>query len=354
VHPRRRQRRAENGARLVPASIPTEVDPMTLTPEDVQAKRFTVTRFKAGYDEEEVDAFLDEVEAELRRLLAENAELKDRLAAVTGGATHLEPPLGLAAPGAPSASPPSAAARSGGEALGPETRPFPPVPEAPSPAPVVPEPPPERPETPIQRRDDAEAAALRTLRAAQRTADGIVSEARVEAQQILNAARERGAALEQEARDRQRAALSSLAQQRQELEARIEGLRLFERDYRTRMRAYLEGQIRELDRGSVEPPQPTRAAGAAAGYPEGATPAFAPSPAGGPGAMPGGPGSADSRAGGQEWAMAPSPALQQSPGGYGQPGAHGRSGPPAGSRPGGGRVETDTGEIDEQHDGGAA
>ena len=41
---------------------------MPLTPEDVQNKRFSTVRFKEGYDEEEVDAFLDEVEAELRQL----------------------------------------------------------------------------------------------------------------------------------------------------------------------------------------------------------------------------------------------------------------------------------------------
>ena len=34
---------------------------MPLTPEDVSNKRFTSTRFRPGYDEDEVDAFLDEV-----------------------------------------------------------------------------------------------------------------------------------------------------------------------------------------------------------------------------------------------------------------------------------------------------
>ena len=51
---------------------------MPLTPEDVQNKRFSTVRFKEGYDEEEVDAFLDEVEAELRRLLSENGDLRSR------------------------------------------------------------------------------------------------------------------------------------------------------------------------------------------------------------------------------------------------------------------------------------
>ena len=54
---------------------------MPLTPEDVQNKRFSTVRFKEGYDEEEVDAFLDEVEAELRRLLGENSELRTAPAA---------------------------------------------------------------------------------------------------------------------------------------------------------------------------------------------------------------------------------------------------------------------------------
>src|SRR4051794_13186575 len=38
---------------------------MPLTPEEVQQKRFSTVRFKEGYDEVEVDAFLDEVTAEL-------------------------------------------------------------------------------------------------------------------------------------------------------------------------------------------------------------------------------------------------------------------------------------------------
>ena len=42
---------------------------MPLTPEDVQNKQFTTVRLREGYDMQEVDEFLDEVEAELVRLL---------------------------------------------------------------------------------------------------------------------------------------------------------------------------------------------------------------------------------------------------------------------------------------------
>src|SRR4051794_37133977 len=54
---------------------------MALTPEDVVNKRFQPTKFREGYDQDEVDDFLDEVVVELRRLNQENEELKQRLAA---------------------------------------------------------------------------------------------------------------------------------------------------------------------------------------------------------------------------------------------------------------------------------
>ncbi|WP_235490341.1 DivIVA domain-containing protein, partial [Frankia sp. AvcI1] len=52
---------------------------MALTPQDVQNKVFSPTRFRTGYNEDEVDTFLDEVEAELTRLLDENSDLRRQL-----------------------------------------------------------------------------------------------------------------------------------------------------------------------------------------------------------------------------------------------------------------------------------
>src|SRR5215468_1797622 len=60
-------------------------DKMPLTPADVRNKQFSTTRLRPGYDEEEVDAFLDEVEAELDRLIQENEELRAKLAEVLRG-----------------------------------------------------------------------------------------------------------------------------------------------------------------------------------------------------------------------------------------------------------------------------
>ena len=49
---------------------------MALTPEEVVNKRFQPTKFREGYDQDEVDDFLDEVVTELRRLTEENEALR--------------------------------------------------------------------------------------------------------------------------------------------------------------------------------------------------------------------------------------------------------------------------------------
>src|ERR1700752_5225570 len=68
---------------------------MPLTPADVRNKQFSTTRLRPGYDEEEVDAFLDEVEAELDRLIQENEERRAKLAEVLrGGGKPGMPSLG--------------------------------------------------------------------------------------------------------------------------------------------------------------------------------------------------------------------------------------------------------------------
>ncbi len=54
---------------------------MALTPNDVLNKQFQTTKFRDGYDQDEVDDFLDEVLAEFQRLIAENDQLKTQLAA---------------------------------------------------------------------------------------------------------------------------------------------------------------------------------------------------------------------------------------------------------------------------------
>src|SRR4051794_23363303 len=59
---------------------------MPLTPADIHNVAFKKPPMgKRGYDEEEVDAFLDEVEQELIRLLEENMVLQDQIQRGGGG-----------------------------------------------------------------------------------------------------------------------------------------------------------------------------------------------------------------------------------------------------------------------------
>ncbi|ERK72248.1 DivIVA domain protein, partial [Leifsonia aquatica ATCC 14665] len=78
---------------------------MALTPEDVVNKRFQPTKFREGYDQDEVDDFLDEVVVELRRLGQENEELKQRLVAADSRIAELQ-----RSSGSPAATPAPVAA----------------------------------------------------------------------------------------------------------------------------------------------------------------------------------------------------------------------------------------------------
>jgi DivIVA domain-containing protein len=68
-----------------------------LTAEEIRAKQFATTRLRPGYDEEEVDAFLEDVEARLRVRCAE-------CGAETGGAAQVCVVCGAPAMARPSAA----------------------------------------------------------------------------------------------------------------------------------------------------------------------------------------------------------------------------------------------------------
>jgi len=55
---------------------------MALTPDDLLNKEFPETKFRPGYDKDEVDDFLDEVVVEWRRLTQENEDLTAKVAAL--------------------------------------------------------------------------------------------------------------------------------------------------------------------------------------------------------------------------------------------------------------------------------
>jgi len=226
---------------------------MPLTPADVRNKQFSTTRLRPGYDEEEVDAFLDEVEGELDRLIQENEELRAKLAEVLRGG------------GKPAMSALSSPLSDQKSDM------------------MAPEPPMEyrRPE-PMQQSSmyssddnhnsmdtaarvlslaqqtadqaiaDARREADETLGRARREADDVLTKARRQAEQITGDARARAESLERDAQERHRQAMGSLVQSREELERRVDDLRAFEREYRSRLKAYLEGQLRDLEAGVTD------------------------------------------------------------------------------------------------------
>ena len=224
---------------------------MPLTPADVRNKQFSTTRLRPGYDEEEVDAFLDEVEAELDRLLQENEDLRSKLAEFMRGGKTPAPALN-----SPLSDPQS-------ELVAPE--PPRPEPERRQPEPVMMGVAPAEDnmdtaarvlalaqQTADQAIADARREADETLGRARREADDILNKARRQAEQITGDARARAESLERDAQERHRQAMGSLVQQREELERRVDDLRAFEREYRSRFKAYLEGLLRDLEAGASD------------------------------------------------------------------------------------------------------
>lgn len=171
---------------------------MALTPDDVVTKQFQHVRFKEGFDPDEVDDFLDEIVVEWRKALAENEELKAKLAAYESGATP--------APAAEAAPAPAA--------------------EAPAPAP---------------------AASAGIIELAQRLHDEHVAEGIAQRDQLIADAKAQAASIVSEAETRGREEIARLDRERTTLEGRISELRNFERDYRAQLRSYIEGKLRDLE-----------------------------------------------------------------------------------------------------------
>ncbi|RVW05657.1 DivIVA-like cell division protein Wag31 [Rhodococcus xishaensis] len=247
---------------------------MPLTPADVHNVAFSKPPIgKRGYNEDEVDAFLDLVEQELARLIEDNTDLRQRV-----GELDQELAEAKKAPRPPGAAPAPAAV---------------PKPE-PEPVRVV-EPPKGGLPHPT---DDANMQAAKVLGLAQEMADRLTGEAKIEAEQLLSDARvnserlvtegrtkseamvgeakqksesllsdaqarsetqlrqakEKADALQADAEKKHTEIMATINQQRSVLEGRIEQLKTFEREYRVRLKSYLESQLEELEqRGSAVP-----------------------------------------------------------------------------------------------------
>jgi DivIVA domain-containing protein len=238
---------------------------VALTPQDVQNKVFSPTRFRTGYNEDEVDAFLDEVEAELTRLLDEQSDIRRQLDEARRSGGGASPQLldenaqlrrqldesrrQLAQSQAQAAQAAQAAARDRSNAP-------PPPPTAPSPMPAAAAaagPPATRGGPPPPMDSEIEQRVARTLVLAQRTADEAMREARTEAERARREARSDAERIIGEARGHVAEQLGGLEDDKRRLEGQVEQLRAFEREYRTRLRAYLEMQLRDLDGMPTQP-----------------------------------------------------------------------------------------------------
>ncbi|RGE22530.1 DivIVA domain-containing protein [Leucobacter sp. wl10] len=213
---------------------------MALTPEDVVNQKFTITKFRDGYDLDQVDDFLDTIVEELRQHEQEKEELRAQIADLTEKLEACEAskgePSGQQAPSeqtivvdAPVAAP------------------------APVPAQVAPESAPQA--------DAVKSSAMLQLalelhdkhvQEGETTRDKLIAEAETKRDQMIEDAERTAKQLVEEAQKQRADELRVLGEERSELQFKIKDLRQFESEYRSTLRSYIQSQLRSLD-GSPEP-----------------------------------------------------------------------------------------------------
>jgi len=182
---------------------------MALTPEDIVNKRFQSTKFREGYDQDEVDDFLDEVVVEMRRVQEENTELKNQLQAAEARIAELQRSGASAAPAAPV----STASM----------------------------------DDPI----DAEGT-TNLLQLARRLHEEHVREGIQKRDELIAEGHSQAARIVSEAEAEHQRRLAEYKREQQTVENKVEALREFERDYRNSLRGFIEGQLSTLDNTGIE------------------------------------------------------------------------------------------------------
>ena len=184
-----------------------------LTTEDVLNKKFQYVKFREGYDQDEVDEFLDEVVSTIYSLQMENQDLKEKLEAAERRVAELsnsdftpaETPAPVAAPAV----------------------------ETPAPAAALTGP------------QDAESATS-MLALAQRVHDEYVRDGEEQSAKIIAEANAERDSIIADAQKQKDTLLSQLDQERELLENKINGLRTFESEYRSNLRNHLESLLNEV------------------------------------------------------------------------------------------------------------
>ena len=174
-----------------------------LTTEDVLNKKFQYVKFREGYDQVEVDEFLDEVVSTIYALQMENQDLKEKLEAAERRVAEL----------------------SDGEFK---------APAVPEPAAVL-----------AAGAPDAESATS-MLALAQRVHDEYVRDGEEQSAKIIADANAKRDEIIADAQKQHETILTQLDQERELLENKINGLRTFESEYRSNLRGHLESLLAEV------------------------------------------------------------------------------------------------------------
>jgi DivIVA domain-containing protein len=190
---------------------------MALTPEDIVNKRFQSTKFREGYDQDEVDDFLDEVVVEMRRLQEENNQLKTELQAAEARIAELQ-----------------RAGASAGTAA--------PVPTASLDDPI-----------------DAEGT-TNLLQLARRLHEEHVREGIAKRDELIAEGHSQAARIVSEAEAEHQRRLAEYKREHQTIENKVDALREFEREYRESLRGFIEGQLNTLEHTGIESAVPTPSA----------------------------------------------------------------------------------------------
>jgi len=258
---------------------------MSLTPADVHNVAFSKPPIgKRGYNEDEVDAFLDLVESELARLIEENNDLRQQVEQLDAQLESARGDLDDARTSLASVAAP--AARGVDDPPSRRLTPVPPPPSAmeqTSPGPSgdhhvqaakvlgLAQEMADRLTGEAKSEADGMLAEARTkseqlLTEARSKSDSMVGEARTRAESMLNDARTRAETLERQAREKATALerdaqrkhseiIGTVQQERAALDKKLDMLRTFEREYRTRLKTLHESALRELEeRGPAAPP----------------------------------------------------------------------------------------------------
>ncbi|HEX6678984.1 MAG TPA: DivIVA domain-containing protein [Actinomycetes bacterium] len=245
-----------------------------LTPLDIQHKEFT--KAMRGYAMHEVDTFLDQVTEEFTRLQDEVTRLREQAAATQQGGVPAQaaappPPAPAAPPQQQQVSLPPGDPRAGEEAIAralvmaqrmadqtveeAKVKAKAMVGEAEARAKTVTE------QAQLRAREVTEAAQMRArevTESAQLRAREVTETAQARARELtegletrykerIQSAEARARVAEEQARMQIAQATEQVARRRQELESSIEALRAFERDYRARLRGFVEGQLKALE-----------------------------------------------------------------------------------------------------------